>query len=236
MTHKMATTQWSQVLAARDGTETESRRALERLCAAYWEPLYAFVRRQGSGADEAADLTQAYFATLLEKRFVDDVDPSKGRFRSFLLASLRHFLSNERDRERTLKAGGRVEKLSLDIEGAETRYGVHADREMTPDEAFEVRWAVAMLNRALVRLRELSIESGAEDQFETLKPYLTGEGEQSYREVASRLGTSEGAVKMAVVRLRKRLGQCLRAEVAETVADPSEIDDEVRQIVSRVRL
>ena len=232
----MATTQWSQVLAARDGSSAESRRALETLCRAYWEPLYAFVRRQGSGPEDAADLTQAYFASLIEKQVLADVDPSKGRFRSFLLATLKHFLSHERDKARTLKAGGRFEKVSLDIAEAEARYGAHATKDMTPDEVFEVRWAVAMLNRALLRLREHSVETGSEEQFEALKPFLTGTGGQSYREVATGLGMSEGAVKMAVIRLRKRLGQCLRAEVADTVTDPAEIDQEVRHIISRVRL
>lgn len=233
----MTTTRWSQVLAARDGSGTEARKALEDLCRVYWEPLYTFVRYQGSETEEASDLTQAYFAELFEKRFLDAVDPSKGRFRSFLLVSLKHFLSHERDRAGALKRGGAVQTVSLDVEGAEQRLGVGSSDEMSPEEAFEYRWAVTMLNRALVRLRQLSVESGTEVQFEALKPNLTGAGEgASYRELAETLGMSEGAVKMAVSRLRKRLGQCLRAEVGDTVATPAEIDDEVRHIIAKVRL
>ena len=233
----MATTQWSRVLAARDGSDTEARAALEELCATYWEPLYAFVRFQGATPDEAADLTQGYFTDLLEKDFLSAVDPSKGRFRSFLLSSLKHFLSHERDRAGALKRGGGTQLESIDVEGAEQRLGLASHEEVSPEEAFEHRWAVSMLNRALKRLRQLSVESGTEMQFEGLKPYLTGEGQGvSYRGVAESLGMSEGAVRMAVSRLRKRLGQCLRTEVADTVAAPADIDDEVRHIIANVRL
>jgi RNA polymerase sigma-70 factor (ECF subfamily) len=232
----MATTQWSQVLAARDGSDTEARAALESLCGTYWEPLYAFVRHQGSSPDEAGDLTQAYFAELLEKDFLSAVDPGKGRFRSFLLASMKNFLSHERERASAQKRGGGRRILSLDVEGAEQRYGVQPTAEMSPDEAFEYRWAVTMLNRALERLQQDSSASGRAEQFEVLRQYLTSTAEETpYREAASRLRMSEGAVKMAVSRLRARLGQCLRAEVADTVADPSEIDDEVRQLLQALR-
>lgn len=232
----MATTQWSQVLAARDGSDTEARNALEALCGVYWEPIYAYVRHQGHGPDEAADLTQAYFTELLEKDFLADVDPSRGRFRSFLFVSLRHFLSHQRDRARAEKRGGKVRTISLDVEGAEHRYGVHLPREMTPDEVFEYRWAVTMLERALSRLRQDSVDSGREAQFDALRQYLTSvERDVPYRETARALQMSEGSVKTAVYRLRMRLGQCLRAEVADTVADPGEIDDEVRNLLSAVR-
>jgi RNA polymerase sigma-70 factor (ECF subfamily) len=232
----MATTQWSQVLAARDGSDTEARAALESLCVTYWEPLYAFVRHQGSSPDEANDLTQAYFTELLEKEFLSAVDPARGRFRSFLLASMKNFLSHERERGRALKRGGGHRILSLDVEGAEQRYGVQPTEEMSPEQAFEYRWAVTMLNQALDRLRQDSSASGRTEQFEVLKQYLTSATEQTpYREAAGTLGMSEGAVKMAVSRLRTRLGQCLRAEVADTVADPSEIDDEVRQLLEALR-
>lgn len=232
----MATTQWSQVLAARDGSDTQARAALESLCGTYWESLYAFVRHQGSSPDEAADLTQAYFTELLEKEFLTAVDPAKGRFRAFLLASMKNFLSHERERDRALKRGGGHRILSLDVEGAEQRYGVQPTEEMSPDQAFEYRWAVTMLNRALERLRQDSSASGRAEQFDVLKQYLTSATEQTpYREVTSTLGMSEGAVKMAVSRLRARLGQCLRAEVADTVADPSEIDDEVRRLLEALR-
>ena len=232
----MATTQWSRVLAARDGSDTEARSALEALCRTYWEPLYAFVRHQGEAPDEAADLTQGYFAELLDKDFLAAVDPSKGRFRSFLLASLKHFLSHERERARAVKRGGRAQTVSLDVEGAEERYGFGADAEMTPEEAFEYRWAVTMLNRALARLRQDSLDSGREAEFVHLKPYLVGVGDQPpYAEKAQQLGKSEAAVKMAVSRLRQRFGQCLRAEVADTVAKSDDVDDEVRHLVATLR-
>lgn len=232
----MATTQWSRVLAARDRSDTEACTALEELCRTYWEPLYAFVRCQGEPPEEAADLTQSYFTELLEKDFLASVDPAKGSFRSFLLASMKHFLSHERDRSRAQKRGGGARLLSLDVEGAERRYGVQPDGEMSPEEAFEYRWAVTMLNRALERLRSDSAASGRGEQFEVLKRYLTSSTQQApYKEAASELGISEGAVKMAVTRLRARLGQCLRAEVADTVADDSQIDAEVRQILEVLR-
>lgn len=231
----LATTQWSQVLAARDGSDTEARKALEALCAVYWEPLYALVRRQCSSPDEAGDLTQAYFTELLAKDFLSDADPAKGRFRSFLLSSLKHFLSHQRERAGALKRGGGTSTLSLDIEGAEERYELQS-AEMTPEQAFEYRWAVTMLNRALARLERDSADEGRGKHFETLKCYLTSaEAQVPYRETADALRISEGAVKTAVYRLRKRFGEYLRAEVADTVADPDEIDDEVRQLLSTLR-
>jgi len=231
----MATTQWSQVLAARDGSDTEARTALETLCSVYWEPLYAFVRRQGSGPDEAGDLTQSYFAELLAKDFLVDVDPSKGRFRSFLLSSLEHFLSHQRERAGAQKRGGRSRTVSLDVEGAEQRYRLQS-QEMTPEQAFEYRWAVTILNRALARLEQDSADAGDAKEFATLKKYLTSVGAQvPYREAAEALGISAGAVKTAVYRLRKRFGEYLRAEVSDTVADPAEVDDELRRLLTNLR-
>lgn len=231
----MATTQWGQVLDARDGSETEAREAFESLCTIYWEPLYAFVRRQGSSPDEAEDLTQAYFAELLSKDFLADVDPRKGRFRSFLLSSLENFLSHQRDLAGAQKRGGGTSTVSLDVEGAEKRYGLQS-AEMTPEKVFEYRWAVTMLNRALARLERDSTDTGDEELFATLKCYLTSvEVQVPYREAAEALGISEGAVKTAVYRLRQRFGQYLRAEVADTVADPAEVDDELRHLLSTLR-
>lgn len=231
----MPTTQWSQVLVARDGSDTEARRALEALCGFYWEPLYGFVRRQGSNADEAADLTQAFFAEILSKDFLASVDPQKGRLRSFLLSSLEHFLSHQRERAGAQKRGGGISTVSLDVERAEERYGLQST-EMTPEEAFEYRWAVTMLNRALARLEQDSSGTDAVKQFAALKRYLTSlELQVPYREVAEELGISEGAVKTAVYRLRQRCGQYLRAEVADTVANEAEVDDELRHLLSTLR-
>ena len=236
MGDKVATTEWSQVLTARDGSDTEARQALERLCQTYWQPLYAYVRHQGTEPDEARDLTQGYFATLLEKDFLAGVDPSKGRFRAFLLASLRHFLSNERERERALKRGGGSSTLSLDIDSGEQAYSLQVADATTPEDIYEVRWAMTVLDRAMARLEREASEADAADRFNRLKPYLTSSHtEIPYRETASELGLSEGAVKSAVRRLRQQLGRCLRAEIADTVADTSEIDDEVRFLLGKVR-
>jgi len=236
MSAKVATTQWSQVLAARDGTDTEARAALEMLCQTYWQPLYAYIRHQGSDPEEARDLTQAYFAELLEKDFLANVDRSKGRFRSFLLASLRNFLSHERDRERALKRGGGTPTLSLDVEAGEAGYALRPVEATTPVDVFERRWAMTVLDRALDRLREESTAAGDVSQFEQLKQYLTSsEPQATYREVAETTGLSEGAVATAVHRLRQRYGRCLRAEIVETVVDTAEVDDELRHMLAVVR-
>jgi RNA polymerase sigma-70 factor (ECF subfamily) len=225
------------VRSARDGSDSEARRALEDLCQTYWTPLYVFVRRQGYDAEAASDLTQAYFTELLEKDFLSAVEPTAGRFRSFLLASLKHFLSHQRDRERALKRGGGVSTLSLDADSAEARFGEQVCDDLTPEQVFERQWALTMLERALERLRQEANEAGSAAQFERLKGYLTGQaGRAPYSEVAADLGMSEGAVRTAVHRLRKRFGAMLRAEITDTVADPDEADDEIRHLLSVIQL
>ena len=236
MCARVATTQWSQILAARDGSDTEARKALEGLCQTYWQPLYAYVRHQGSNPDEARDLTQGFFAEFLDKDFLSDVDPEKGRFRAFMLASLRHFLSHERDRVEALKRGGGTTTLSLDVEAGEAGYALRPTEAMTPVDVFERRWAMTVLDRAMSRLQEESATSGIGDQFKELKQYLTSaEPQEPYREVGETLGISEGAVATAVHRLRQRYARCLRAEIAETVVNPAEIDDELRHMLAVVR-
>ncbi len=235
MSGDFTTTQWSRVQQAREGSDTEARRALEELCQTYWHPLYAFVRRQGYSPDEAQDLTQAYFTELLEKDVLQVVDPSAGRFRSFLLASLKNFLSHERDRERALKRGGGALTFSLEADTAEAVIDDPATDQLTPEQAYERQWALTVLERSLARLHRTADESGATDQFARLKPYLTGgDATVPYREVASQLGMTEGAVKTAVYRLRKSFGGMLRAEIAETVADPAHVDDEIRHLLTVV--
>jgi RNA polymerase sigma-70 factor (ECF subfamily) len=235
MSGKVATTQWSQVLAARDGSESQARAALESLCQTYWQPLYAYIRHQGASPDEASDLTQGFFAELVEKDFLAEVDPEKGRFRSFLLASLRHFLAHERDRNRALKRGGGTLTLSLDVAAGEAGYVNEPADELTPVDVFERRWAITVLERASDRLQQESTEL-SQNQFAQLKQYLTsGDRQVPYQETASALGISESAVKSAVHRLRKRLGQCLREEIAETVSDRSQVDEEVRHLLAVVR-
>ena len=236
MSGPIATTQWSQVLAARDGSDTEAFHAMENLCQTYWQPLYSYIRHQGAGPEDAKDLTQGFFSELLAKDFLASVDPSKGRFRAFLLAAVRNFLSHERAKARRLKRGGGAQTLSLDIHAGEERYATHAVETLTPEDVFEYRWAVTVLDRALTRLAEEARGAGTEEQFETLKPYLTSEeAQQPYREVAAALEMSEGAVKVAVHRLRKRFGQALRLEIAQTVESPQDVDDEVRHLLNVIR-
>jgi len=198
--------------------------------------LYAYVRHQGASPEDARDLTQAYFTELLDKDFLAAVDPSKGRFRAFLLASLRNFLSHQRERDRALKRGGGTITVSLDVVAGEETYAIQPVAETSPEGIFEYRWAMTVFGRALGRLEVESAESGTSERFDRLRPYLTSAEEQvPYREVASKLGMTEKAVNSAVQRLRKRLGRCLRDEIAQTVARPTDIDDEVRHLLSVIR-
>lgn len=230
---RFATTQWSQVLAARDGVDTLARDALASLCETYWYPLFTYVRGQGYGADSARDLTQGFLATLLEKDYLSSVDRRAGRFRSFLLSALRHFLSHERERERALKRGGGTAILSLDMQDAEGRYRLEPVEVCTPEQVFERRWALTILGRALHSLRQSSEEAGSEARYELLKPYLMGEKPRlPYREAASRLGMTEVALRSAVHRLRLRFAETLRSEIAETVAGEAEVDEEVRYLLT----
>jgi RNA polymerase sigma-70 factor (ECF subfamily) len=235
MQTRFATTSWTMVLAAREAPSTEARQALEGLCRVYWYPLYAFVRRQGHDAEDARDLTQAYFAELLEKGYLDDYDPERGRFRVFLMASLRHFLSKAREKARAWKRGGRADVVSLDVDEVEGRYRYEPVDRLTPEGVFERRWALTVLDRALARLRREQEDTDRGKEFSRLEGYLTGQGKDaSYRELAAELGTSEGAVKMTIHRLRQRFGRLLRSEIAETVSSPGEVDDEVRHLLGVV--
>lgn len=235
MQTRFATTSWTQVLAAREAPSTEARQALEGLCRVYWYPLYALVRRQGHDAEDARDLTQAYFAELLEKGYLEDYDPERGRFRVFLAASMRNFLSKQREKARAWKRGGRADVISLDAQEVEGRYRLEPQDRLTPEQIFERRWALTVLERALGRLRREQEDTDRGREFGALEGYLTGaHSRTSYRDVAASLGTSEGAVKMSIHRLRQRFGQLLRAEIAETVSSPAEVDDEVRHLLGVV--
>lgn len=233
VSRRFATTQWNVVLAARDGSDSQARQALEALCEAYWYPLYAYVRRRGHPADEARDLTQAFFADLLGRDFLGVIDQSKGRFRSFLLASLEHFLSHERDKERALKKGGGARTLSLDADIAETRYRHEPADPLTPELVFERRWGLTVMQRAMERLQTEFADQT--ERFEHLKPCLTGANPDRFRDVAVALGMTETAVKAAVHRLRQRYGRLLREEIAETVASAAEVDEEVRHLLGVIR-
>jgi RNA polymerase sigma factor (sigma-70 family) len=225
------TTHWSVVLTAGQTTSPQAAQALETLCRTYWYPLYAYVRRQGNSPHDAQDLTQEFFARLLEKHYLETVHPEKGKFRSFLLAALNHFLSNQRDRASAIKRGGRHTLVPLDPENAEQRYQLESPTALTPAMIFDRRWALAVLEQALQRLRLEFVNTGRAAQFERLKGFLEGEvGRGDYQSAAADLRVSPGAVAMAVQRLRKRYQELVRSEVAHTVADPGEIEAEMRHL------
>jgi RNA polymerase sigma-70 factor (ECF subfamily) len=221
------------VLAAAGPEDARRGEALAGLCRVYWYPLYAFVRRQGHAPHDAQDLTQEFFMRLLEKDYLGDVDRSKGKFRSFLLAALKHFLSKEWARAKTLKRGGGQTLVPLDVLSAEDRYRREPEDIASPERLFERRWALALLDQVLTRLSEEYERRGKRAMFEQLQGCLTGDSELlPYDELGARLGMSEGAVKVAVHRLRQRYRGVLRDEISQTVADPAEIDDEIRQLFS----
>jgi DNA-directed RNA polymerase specialized sigma24 family protein len=225
-----ATTHWSLVLAARDRAEPGAGDALASLCALYWYPLYAYVRRRGHGADDAHDLTQEFFARLLAKDFLAGVDRTKGKFRAFLLAAVNHFLANERDRTRAKKRGGGRPVLSLDAADAEGRYRAEPAGGLTPEQLFERRWALALLGEVMARLRADYEAKGKGRLFDRLRGFLVGEKGAGYRGAVDELGLSEGAVKVAVHRLRRRYRELLREEIGRTVATPDEIEEEIREL------
>jgi RNA polymerase sigma factor (sigma-70 family) len=227
-----ATTRWSVVLAAGGDTAGKADEALAILCRTYWYPLYAYLRHRGIDYHEAHDLTQAFFARLLEKNFLQTVQKDRGRFRSFLLVSLKHFLANEWDRQRAQKRGGGRAVISLDLEDAEHRYGLEPSHDMTPDMIFDRRWALILIDQALQRLRSELAAAGKTRLFERCKDFLTGAGDGSYQEAAAGLEMTEGAVKVMVHRMRRRFRDLLREQIAETVGDPAEIDEEIRHLIS----
>jgi RNA polymerase sigma-70 factor (ECF subfamily) len=228
-----STTRWTVIRSARAKGEPGSAEALASLCEAYWYPLYVFVRRLGHGADEARDLTQGYFLRLLEKDYLEGVSPEAGKFRAFLLASLKHYLANVRRDAAAQKRGGGKPLLSLDIDAAENRYRNEPVDEDTPDRAYERRWALAVIDRARSRLKSEFEASDKLLQFRLLAGHLTGTGEaRPYREIAEQLGTTEAAVKMSVSRMRRQYGRALREEIADTIDDPGEVDAEVRHLLS----
>jgi RNA polymerase sigma-70 factor (ECF subfamily) len=228
-----ATTHWSQVLAAGDDSSPQAAAALAQLCQTYWYPLYAFVRRQGFDTEAAQDLTQEFFARLLDKNFIANASQEKGRFRSFLLVALKRFLINEWERSRAQKRGGGQAVLSLDTELAEVRYGLEPVDEMTADRIFERRWALALLEEVLEALRCEYDAAGKVALFDALKIFLYGEkSAESQAAIAARFEMTEGAVRAAVHRLRGRYRDRLREFVGRTVANPSEIEPELRHLLA----
>jgi RNA polymerase sigma-70 factor (ECF subfamily) len=224
-----ATTHWSVVARARDSQSPEAASAMERLCRTYWYPLYVFVRRQGHGHDDACDLTQAFFARFLEKRYLRPVDAGLGKFRTFLLTSLKHFLSDEWDKSQAQRRGGGQRVLSLDEEAAEGRYELEPVDSATPESIFEQRWAHTVLGVVVDRLAAESEER----RFEVLKGFLLDEkGDVSYDEAAKQLGLSVSAVTSAIHRMRGRFRALLYEEIANTVATPEEVEPEIRHMLS----
>lgn len=222
-----ATTHWSLVLEAR-GDSPQSQAALEELCRRYWYPIYAFLRRRGSSPENASDLTQGFFATLLEKEYLDAADRERGRFRTFLLTAVSRFASKQHEKDRAQKRGGAKKLLSLDLAEGENRYQHEPADDWTPERIFARRWALTVLDGALSRLRNDHEASGRGALFDALKVFLTGDsGAPPLRQVAERLNLTEGAVKVAVHRLRERYRQALRDEIGQTVTDPADVEDEL---------
>ncbi len=226
------TTRWSLIVAAGSDDSSAARDALATLCETYWYPLYAYVRRRGAGADDARDLTQGFLTSLLERRDFERVDQTRGRFRAFLLASLQHFLANDAAQRRTQKRGGAITLLPLVLDTAEGRYRVEPEDLATPETLYERRWALTVIERVLVRLRREWEAGGRTTEFDQLKACLLGQNPiGGYAAAAARLETTEGALKTAVHRLRRKFQQALRQDIAETVSDPADIDDEIRYLV-----
>jgi RNA polymerase sigma-70 factor (ECF subfamily) len=231
------TTRFTLVVHAREQISPESQVALEKLCEGYWYPLYAFVRRKGYGPDEAQDLTQGFFTRLLERQYLRDYQRERGRFRTFLLGSVQHFLSNERDWARAEKRGGGCVPLCLDevFQTGEHRYSLEPRSDLTPEKIFEKHWASTLLERTLNRLQADASQAGTGGQFIRLKGYLTGEeSEIPYSQVAENLGTTEGALKVSIHRLRRRFREVLHEEISHTVSHPDQIRDEIRFLTAVV--
>jgi RNA polymerase sigma factor (sigma-70 family) len=229
-----AATRWTLVLSAARGSETpRAAAALAELCRIYWYPLYAYVRRRDYDVPEAEDLTQEFLARLLAKNYLADVDRRKGKFRAFLLAALKHFLANEWHRSHAQKRGGGAIVLSLDANTAEDRYRLEPFHNMTPERLFERQWALTVLDRVLAGLQAEMTAQAKQALFEALKHCLTEQRQSGgYAEVAAELGMTEGAVKTAAHRLRRRYRELLREEIAQTVAGPDEIEEEIRYLLS----
>lgn len=226
-----ATTRWSLIVAARGPDAPRAHEAISHLCEAYWYPLYAYIRRRGHSGDDAHDLTQEFFARLLERDFFGAADPAKGRFRAFLLASCKHFLANEHDHAVAQKRGGGRPVASLHPGNAESRYGREPSHDATAEKLFERRWAVTLLDRVLARLREEFAARGKETQFDRLRVFLVGDQNQATQgAAAAELGMSAGAVKVAVHRMRLRYRELLREEIGHTVEGPEQIDEEIRDL------
>lgn len=228
---RFATTQWSMVRAVGDGDSAVAKSALQELCQIYWYPLYAYVRHQGNQPETAADLTQAFFTDLLSRDDLKQVDPAHGKFRSFLIASIKHFLLNQWDKQRAQKRGGGKKILSIDFADADSRYRNEPAHENTSDRIFEKQWALTLLDRANLALQKEFEKRGKSHQFEKLRIFLAGKSpETTMAVIAGQLNMTEVAAKVAVHRMRQRFGEFLRAEIEKTVDQPGDIDSEIQHL------
>lgn len=226
---RFPTTSWTMIVKTRDRDTQVAREALDKLCRGYWTPVFAFVRRKGLDDDQARDCTQAFFAALLEKDYLADVERSKGNFRSFLLVAVKHFLSNRFAADKALKRGGAHSILPLDFEGAEGLRRNEPEHSQTPEVVFDYQWASSLLDRTMNRLRG----SYPSTDFDQMKPFLIGDAARGDgAATAAQLGMSDGAFKVAIHRMRKRYREALWAEIGETVANPSEVEGEIRYLMS----
>jgi RNA polymerase sigma factor (sigma-70 family) len=234
---EFVTTHWSLVSAVKPGkaNQTRAREALEALCRTYWYPLYAYVRSRGHSADDAQDLTQAFFARLIETGGFASADRERGRFRSYLLGAMKHFLANEWHRAQTQKRGGRAQFIEWDALDPEARYAGSSEPSDNPEHLFDREWALQIVAGALQGLRDEIAKAGKSDQFDALKGCLTGEDESPRDQIAARLGMSAGAVKVAIHRLRQRYRMLLRDAVAQTIDNEADLDDEMRHLVAVLR-
>ena len=221
------TTRWTLVVAAGHPHQKDAYSALVSLCESYWYPLYAYLRRRGYPADQAQDLTQEFFLRVLEGRYLDRADREKGRFRAFLLTSLKFFVADEGDRQRAYKRGGGA-VVPLELWSGEERYQREPSHDETPERIFERRWALSVLDRVVEKLRDEFVHHGRPEHFERMKVFLLGQSDAPYSALAHEMNTSEGALKVAIHRLRKRYRELFRQEIADTVADPAEVESELR--------
>ena len=228
---RFPTTRWTLVFAAGNPERKDARSALASLCESYWYPLYAYVRQRGYAADQAQDLTQEFFMRILEGRYLDRADPEKGRFRSFILTSLKFFVADEEDRQRAHKRGGGA-LLPLEFASGEERFQREPAHDETPERIFERRWALSVLDRVVERLRGEFLHHGRPEHFERLKVFLLAQCDAPYATLAREMNTSEGALKVAIHRLRKRYRELFRQEIADTVADPAEVESELRYLAA----
>jgi RNA polymerase sigma-70 factor (ECF subfamily) len=228
---RFATTRWSIIMAAGDSASTQHEPALSTLCQTYWFPLYAYLRRRGYDTHQAEDYTQGFFAGILERKGLQQADPKYGKFRSFLLASLKNFLADEWDRAHAQKRGGDKKVLSLDFDVAASRYDREPAHHISPEKLFERSWALTVLTGAMDRLKVESAASGKQHLYDCLKVYLAAEKDAvPYRDVAEGLNMTEGSVKVAVHRLRRRYRELVRDEIAQTVTTEAQVDEEIRDL------